>query len=134
MIYSWGIAPLEIYRGWKAFHMSCSKNEPRKKSIGPRGCTRWIEIEGWEYLLSPTSDGAINIHHAVTPADGGYGQTVDLDFPAEYFKTHSVDAFYDDVAAENISPAPEYIHRAWEIEAICRTFQETEWLPGFGVE
>lgn len=81
-----------------------------------------ITIEGWEYSLELTSDRKIRVRHVVTPADGGYGRNVDVLLSAEYLRTHTVEEFYDDIASENTHPAPEYIHREQEIEAIREMF------------
>ena len=81
-----------------------------------------ITIEGWKYLVELTSDRKIRVRHVVTPEDGGYGQNVDVLLSAEYLRTHTVDEFYDDIASENTHPAPEFIHREQEIEAIREMF------------
>ncbi|MBE5775511.1 MAG: hypothetical protein E7337_16565 [Clostridiales bacterium] len=81
-----------------------------------------ITIEGWKYLLELTSDRMIRVRHVVTPADGGYGRNVDVLLSAEYLRTHTIEEFYDDIASENTHPAPEYIHREQEIEAIREMF------------
>ena len=97
--------------------------------------TKWnpfvfIFVEGWEYLLEAQPDHRILVMHHVTPADAGYGQEVVFYLPADYFLTHTVEEFYDDMTAKNISPRSEFIHREQDIEAIRKTILEHDWLRG----
>ena len=52
-------------------------------------------------------------------------------FSPEYFQTHTVEDFYDDIAKDNTHPDPKPVNREEEPAVISRKFRETEWLPEF---
>ena len=58
-----------------------------------------IYVQQWIYHLETTPKG-LHLSRTATPADGGYGATVDEYLPADYFATHSAEQFYAYVAGK----------------------------------
>ena len=107
------------------------KKAVSESSFSPLPPSVLIYIEHWNYVVNASDGGKIRVFHHVTPSDGGYGQEVDLAFDAEYFRTHTVEEFYEDVAKKNTSPHPAFVDREAELAAIRREFRDTGWLPEF---
>ena len=87
----------------------------------------WIVIEGWDYLVEEQPNRGIFVWHHVTPRDGGYGQEVNLILPYEYFQTHNVEEFWEEIASKNTHPSPEFFNKPKELRKV------REMLEYFGV-
>ena len=86
-----------------------------------------ILIGAFDYMLIRLGDGRFRVWHHVTPADGGYGREVDFLLPADYFRTHRVEEFYDHVASMQARMATEP-SRAENLRALKRQLTDAGWL------
>lgn len=86
-----------------------------------------ISIDGWDYLMSREPDGRFYVWHHVTPADAGYGTEVKVYLPSDYFRSNTVEEFYDDIAG-NQSCRPLSSHKQQEIEKLKAQLAEEGWL------
>ena len=93
----------------------------QSRQVSPK--VAWIKIELWDYLVEEVPNQGLMVWHHVTPADGGYGQEVDMVLPYKYFQTHSAEEFWKTIAAQNTSPAPEFVDRATEVQRIRDMFE-----------
>ena len=59
----------------------------------------FICVQQWIYSLATTPKG-LNLYRTATPADAGYGATVDEYLPPDYFSSHSAEEFYEYVAGK----------------------------------
>ena len=92
----------------------------------------FVTVEGWKYELKKSPDNTIRVFNRITPADAGYSQRVDLPLPGDYFRTHSIEEFYDFIAAKNTHPDPSFVDRERETEEIRKTLSEAGWLDSEG--
>ena len=87
-----------------------------------------IGVQNWRYQLDREPDGRFRLRHHVTPSDGGYGMEVDLLLEKDYFRTHSVNEFYDFVSGQMAKPDPKYMDKKQELRDLKQKLQDQGWL------
>ncbi len=112
----------------KTYCYKCYLKQRLLSDTKSRGPSIFIKIETWDYMLTNIGTIGFELWHHVTPEDGGYGTEVRLNFPADYFKTHTVEDLYNSPTSMHMRPTPNSFNREKEIETLKNALKSLGWL------